>query len=70
LPTARQRTFLAVMIERISVGSNQIDIHLRPTRLSTLLDIAATRLPGTTGEEPRSSRCRWSCVGPGGRSRC
>jgi DNA invertase Pin-like site-specific DNA recombinase len=50
LPTARQHTFLAAMIERISVGSNRIDIHLRSARLSTLLDIAAPRLPRTTGD--------------------
>jgi DNA invertase Pin-like site-specific DNA recombinase len=51
LPTARQSAFLTAMIERINVGANRIDIHLRPTRLSTLLDIAATPSPSETDEE-------------------
>ena len=48
LPATRQRTFFAALIERIDVGANRIDIHLRPTRLSTLLDIAGTPLSSTT----------------------
>jgi site-specific DNA recombinase len=51
LPAARQRTFLTALIERIDVGANRIDIHLRPTRLSTLLDIAATPSPSETDDE-------------------
>src|SRR5690349_1103312 len=40
LPAVRQRTLLTALIERIDVGANhRIDIHFRPTRLSTLLDI-------------------------------
>ena len=31
---------LAALIERIVVGTNQIDIHLRPARLGALLDVA------------------------------
>jgi DNA invertase Pin-like site-specific DNA recombinase len=50
LPAARQRTFLTALIERIDVGANRIDIHLRPRRLSTLLDIAATSLSSATDE--------------------
>ena len=50
LPVARQRTFLTALIERIDVRANRIDIHLRPIRLSTLLDIAATPLPSETDE--------------------
>jgi hypothetical protein len=40
LPGTRQRAFLTTLIERIDVGADQIDIHLRPTRLTTLLDVA------------------------------
>src|SRR5262249_16092217 len=50
LTTARQRTFLTALIERIDVGANRIDIHLRPTRLGMLLDIAATSLSSATDE--------------------
>jgi hypothetical protein len=38
LPETRQRAFL---IERIDIGDNQIDIHIRPTRLAALLNPAA-----------------------------
>jgi DNA invertase Pin-like site-specific DNA recombinase len=44
LPAARQRALLTALIERIDVGANRIDIHLRPTRLGVLLGIAATPL--------------------------
>jgi hypothetical protein len=50
LSATRQRTFLTALIERIDVGANRIDIHLRPTRLSTLVDIAATPLSSATDE--------------------
>jgi hypothetical protein len=50
LPATRQRTLLTALIERIDVGANRIDIHLRPTRLSKLLDIAATSLSSATDE--------------------
>jgi hypothetical protein len=50
LPARRQRTLLTALIERIDVGANRIDIHLRPTRLGMLLDIAATSLSGATDE--------------------
>jgi DNA invertase Pin-like site-specific DNA recombinase len=50
LPTARQRTLLTALIERINVLANRIAIHLRPTRLGMLLDIAATPLPSATDE--------------------
>jgi len=45
LPAARQRTFLAALIERIDVGANRIDIHLHPTRLGMLLDIPVVPSP-------------------------
>jgi site-specific DNA recombinase len=41
LPGARQRAFLAALIERIDVGANQIDILFRLTGLGALLDGAA-----------------------------
>ena len=50
MPAARQRTLLTALIERIDVGANRFDIHLRPTRLSTLLDIPARPLPSATDE--------------------
>src|SRR6516225_1768552 len=49
LPTVRQRTLLTPLIERIDVRADRIDIHLRPTRLGMLLDIAAP-LPIATDE--------------------
>jgi hypothetical protein len=51
LPATRQRAFLTALIERIDVGANRIDIHLRPTRLGMLLDIAATPSPSATNDE-------------------
>ena len=51
LPGTRQRAFLITLIERIDVGADQIDIHLRPTRLAALLDIAATPPPSATDDE-------------------
>ena len=42
LPGTRQRAFLTTLIDRIDVGADQIDMHLRPTRLAALLDVAAT----------------------------
>jgi site-specific DNA recombinase len=41
LPETRQRAFLTAVIERIDIGHNQIDIHIRPTRLAALLNLAA-----------------------------
>ncbi len=51
LPATRHRALLTALIGRIDVGSNQIDIHLRPTRLAALLDVAATPLPSATDDE-------------------
>jgi len=42
LPVARKRAVLAALIERIEVRVDQIDIHLRPPRLCSLLDLPAT----------------------------
>src|SRR5947207_6995318 len=54
LPGARQRVVLTALIERIDVGADQIDIHLRPTRLAALLDIAATPLPSERDDETQT----------------
>jgi hypothetical protein len=50
-PGTRQRAFLTALIDRIDVGANRIDIHLRPTRLAALLDVPATPLPSATEDE-------------------
>jgi hypothetical protein len=70
LPGTRQRAFLTTLIDRIDVGADQIDIHLRSTRLVALLDGAATPPPSATDDETHSCRCRYGCGAPGGRSRC
>jgi site-specific DNA recombinase len=51
LPGTRQRALLTTLIERIDVGADQIDIHMRPTRLAALLDVAATPLPSASDDE-------------------
>ena len=51
LPVARKRVVLTALIERIEVSVDQIDIRLRPSRLSELLDAAATPLQGATDDE-------------------
>jgi hypothetical protein len=50
LPGTRQRAVLTDLIERIDVGADQIDIHLRAARLAALLDVA-TPLPSGTEDE-------------------
>jgi site-specific DNA recombinase len=51
LSGTRQREFLTTLIDRIDVGADQIDIHLRPTRLGPLLDGAATPPPSAMEDE-------------------
>jgi len=51
LPGTRQRAFVTTLIERIDVGAHRIDIHLHPTRLAALLDVAATPPPSATEDE-------------------
>ena len=51
MPATRQHAFVTALIKRIGVGANRIDIHFRPTRLSTLLDIAATPSQNATDDE-------------------
>ena len=41
LSETRQRAFLTALIERIDIGDNQIDIHIRPIRFAALLNLAA-----------------------------
>jgi hypothetical protein len=53
LPGTRQRALLSALIERINVGANQIDIHIRPIRLRALLDVAATPLRNEGDDETR-----------------
>ena len=48
LPGTRQRAVLTTLIDRIDVGADRTDIHLRPTRLAALLDVAATPPPSAT----------------------
>jgi hypothetical protein len=51
LTGTRQRAFLTILIDRIDVGADQIDLHLRPARLAALLDVAATPLPSAPEDE-------------------
>jgi len=51
LPRTRQRAFLTTLIDRIDIGADQIDMHLRPARVAALLDVAATRLPSASDDE-------------------
>jgi hypothetical protein len=50
LPGTRQRAFLTTLIDRIDVGADQIDIHVRPIQLAALLDVAATPVSSATDE--------------------
>jgi site-specific DNA recombinase len=54
LPTTRQRGLLTALIERIDVGTNRIDIHIRPTGLGALLDVAAALWPNATDAETQT----------------
>src|ERR1700738_3243696 len=51
LPVARKRAVLAALVERIEVSLDQIDIRLRPARLSALLDVAAAPSQGVKDDE-------------------
>ena len=51
LPAPRQRALLTALLVRIDVGADQIDIHLRPTRVGALLDLAGTPLSSATQDE-------------------
>jgi hypothetical protein len=53
LPQARRRALLTALIERIDVRVDQIDIHLRPMRLSALFEMDGTRLQSATDDEPQ-----------------
>ena len=49
-PSTRQRAVLTALIARIEVRADQINIHLRATRLGALLDVA-TALPSVAEDE-------------------
>jgi site-specific DNA recombinase len=51
LSVARKRVVLTALIERIEVSVGQIDIRVRPSRLSALLDAAAAPSQGATDDE-------------------
>jgi hypothetical protein len=51
LPATRRPAVLAALIERIDVGVDQIDIHLRSLRLIALLDVSAMPLQSVTDDE-------------------
>ena len=46
----RQRAILTALIERIDVGTDQIDIHFRPALLGALFDVAEP-LPSASDDE-------------------
>jgi DNA invertase Pin-like site-specific DNA recombinase len=50
LPPPRQCALLTALIERVEIGSDRIDISVRPTRLSALFDVA-TPLPSVADDE-------------------
>jgi site-specific DNA recombinase len=54
LPATGQRALLTALIERIDVGTNRIDIHIRPTGLGALLDPAAALSPNATDAETQT----------------
>jgi hypothetical protein len=47
------------LIERIKVSVDQIDIRLRPSRLATLFDVAATPPQGETDDETQILSVRY-----------
>ena len=51
LPGARQRAVLTRLIDRIDVGADHLDIHLRLNRLAAILDVAAPPLPCGADDE-------------------
>jgi len=54
LPATRQRGLLTALIERIDVGTNRIDIQIRPRGLGALLDPAAALSPNATDGETQT----------------
>jgi site-specific DNA recombinase len=51
LPATRQRALLAGLVERIDIGANQIDIHVRTRRLGALFDGPAALLVDEANDE-------------------
>ena len=54
LAPTRQRALLTALIERIDVGTNRIDIQIRPTGLGALLDPGAALSPNATDGETQT----------------
>ena len=52
LPAPRQCALQTALIERVEIGSDRIDISVRPTRLSALFDVA-TPLPSVADDETK-----------------
>jgi site-specific DNA recombinase len=70
LPGTRQRALLTALVERIDVGAQQIDIHLRAPRLGALPDVAAAPLPSATDDETHILSVPVRLRRSGGRSQC
>jgi hypothetical protein len=51
LPVTRWRAVLTALIDRVDVGVDQIDIHLRPPRLGAFFDAAVTTSQSATDDE-------------------
>ena len=51
LPATRQRALLAGLVERIDIGANQIDIHVRARGLGALFDSPAAPLMDEANDE-------------------
>src|ERR1700680_4017343 len=51
LPVTRWRAVLTALIDRVDVGIDQIDIHLRPPRLGAFFDAAVTTSQSATDDE-------------------
>src|SRR5215831_17046240 len=70
LPAARQRTFLAALIERIEVGTYQIDIQFRPTPGSAPCCISQRLHCRARQTKPKSCPCRFGCAAADTKSSC
>jgi hypothetical protein len=70
LPGTRQRAFLVTLINRVDVGADQIDIHLRPagSPRSSMSQPPHCRARQTT--KFKSCPRRYGYAAPGGRSGC
>jgi hypothetical protein len=70
LPVTGWRAVLTALIDRVDVGVDQIDIHLRPPRFGAFFDAAVTTIPERDRRRnPDPVRASTAAV-PGGRSGC